>query len=138
MPDEPSNTPATPANPSTSTTNPSTPANPSTTPATNPSATGGSSTSTASKGVFGNLKSTVSDVLAKASENAKANDKNAGVPYNSKLVELDKNVGEYSIFNNNTMMKINVFFSKKSEFTSKKFNSENALIISMRQGANGI
>lgn len=126
MPDEPSNTPATPANPSTPTTTPST------TPATNSSATGGSSTSTAPKGVFGSLKSTVSDVLAKASENAKANDKNAGVPYNSKLVELDKNVGEYSIFNNNTMMKINVFFSKKSEFTSKKFNSENALIISMR------
>lgn len=47
-----------------------------------------------------------------------------GTAYNTKLINLDKDIGDYILFNSNTSMKINVFFVIKSDTTEERFNSK--------------
>lgn len=61
-------------------------------------------------------------------DNSKDNSKgDVGTPYNTELIKLDKDTGEYLLFNTEGMMKINVFFVLKADLSDNKFNSKSTL-----------
>lgn len=50
-----------------------------------------------------------------------------GIAYNTELIKLDQNTGEYLLFNTKGMMKINIFFVLKSDITKDKFNKNKTI-----------